>query len=192
MISLIPLKETHVFTSYASFTLFFGVVGTRHNRKVNDFYLRDCFLEGNYRVLSGVRSFSKIMFLPLLWLLPRTLKWPKAWTHVPAKALPGTVMRKCIHFWIRGFSEVSIFRVLVNHSNKCVQKKLMSCKIVNFSRYLSTVDRDGRQRSTRPPGGSLLERKNTAFSKCFTLARNLHFEFPPGGSLLTEKKHCVF
>ena len=143
MISLIHLKETHVFAFYASSTLFICAEGTRQNNKVADLYLRDCFLEGNYRVLSGVRSFSKIMFLPLLWLLPRTLKWPKAWTHVPAKAWPGTVMRKCIHFWIRWFSEVSIFRVLVNRSNKCVKKKSW-CRAKSSIFRVSFLVKNGR------------------------------------------------
>ena len=35
--------------------------------------------------------------------------------------------------------------------------------------YLSTVDRDGRQQSTRPPGVSLLTRKNTAFPNVLLL-----------------------
>ena len=58
------------------------------------------------------------------------------------------------------------------------------------------VDRDGRQRSTRPPGGSLLKRKNTAFTSVLLLQEMYFFEFPhsrqqstrpPGVSLLTRK-----
>ena len=58
------------------------------------------------------------------------------------------------------------------------------------------VDRDGRQRSTRPPGGSLLTRKNTAFTSVLLLQEIYFFEFPhsrqqstrpPGVSLLTGK-----
>ena len=121
--------------------------GHRHNNKVGDLYLRECFLEGNYRVLSGVRYFSKIVFLQLLWLLQRTLKCSKAWRRFPAKAWPGTGMRKCIHFWVRGISEVRIFRVLENRSNQCVKKKLMSCKIVNVSNP-KIVARTSKQRDT--------------------------------------------
>ena len=59
--------------------------------------------------------------------------------------------------------------------------------LVDFSCYLWTVDRDGQQRSTRPPGGSLLKRKNSAFTSVLPLQEIYIFEFPPGGSLLTEK-----
>ena len=60
---------------------------------------------------------------------------------------PGTGTRKCIHFWVRGISEVRIFRVLENRSNQCVQKKLMSCKIVNVSNP-KIVARTSKQRDT--------------------------------------------
>jgi len=78
---------------------------------VHDFYLREYICRGIQRVITGVRLFSNGDVLPFTWLLKWTLKCVKAQIHFAPKAPPGTARRKCIHFCVRWFSEVSHFRI---------------------------------------------------------------------------------
>ena len=124
MISLFPFKETHVFTYYASSTLFLWAVGTRHNNKVGDLYLRECFLEGNYRVLSGVMLFFENCVFAITRVAPTDPRMFQGVKTFPSQSVTGNGNAKMHSFLSQRYFGGSHFSSFGKSIESMCQKKV--------------------------------------------------------------------